>query len=185
MKKLLAILLCGLMLASFAACGSSDSENSEAVDNNDAAVEDTADKAEAYDYNVGEFTVKLPSGWQAFTLNDMDGNTDTNSVDVVKGDSVFGGFAYARIDYYGPETTMMKLSSEIYENVEEIAEFELGGYTWSGFKCTSFDMPLINLQSAEGDHEFQLALWCEQENSSFTLEDADVKALIESLTPNA
>ena len=185
MKKLLALLLCGLMLASFAACGSSDSENSEAVDNNDAAVEDTADKAEAYDYNVGEFTVKVPSGWKEFPLTDMDGNTDANSIDLYMGDSMFGGYPYIRVDYYGPSTTMMALSPDLYENVEEIEAFELGGYTWSGFKCTSFDMPLINLQSESGDHEFQLALWCEQTNGSFTLEDEAVKTIIESLAPNA
>lgn len=181
MKKLLALLLCGVMLFAFAACGGSDSESTDAG-NDDVKTEE---KAEATSYDVGEFTVKLPSGWQAFPLTDMDGNTDTNSIDVVMGDSVFGGFPYIRVDYYGPETTMAKLMPDLYENVEEIAEFELGGYTWSGFKCTSFDMPLINLQTAEGDHEFQLALWCEQTNGSFALEDAEVQALIESLTPNA
>lgn len=181
MKKLLALLLCGLMLTSFAACGGSDSESTDAG-NDDAKTEE---KAEATTYDVGEFTVSVPGGWQAFPLNDMDGNTDTNSIDIVMGDSAFGGFPYIRVDYYGPETTMMKLMPDLYENVEEIAEFELGGYTWSGFKCTSFDMPLINLQTEAGDHEFQLALWTEQTNGTIALEDDDVQAIIASLKPNA
>lgn len=180
MKKLLALLLCMVMLLALVACGSSE----KGGDNGDDKGGEQA--AESYEFDVGEFKVTVPGGWKEFPLTDISGEgNDPNSIDIYKGDSMFGGFPYIRIDYYGPSTTMMALMPELYENVEEIAEFELGGYTWSGFKCTSFDMPLINLQTAAGDHEFQLALWYEQDNGTISLEDADVKALIESLTPNA
>ncbi|MBE6924743.1 MAG: hypothetical protein E7466_05865 [Ruminococcaceae bacterium] len=190
MKALIAFVLCFAMLFAFAACGSSDEQSKD-----DAAKEGTEEKneggnsgkveADPYDYNVGEFTVQIPSGWKEIPVTAIDGSgTDTNSIDICKGTSLFTD-PYIRVDYYGPSITMMKLSPSLYENVEELETMEMGGYTWNGFKCTAGDIPLINLQTEAGEHEFQIAIWCETDNGSISLEDADVKAIIESLIPNA
>ena len=176
-KSILAILLCLAMVFALAACGSEGDNNGGNGDNGGEA-------AQAVEYNVGEFSVKLPAGWNALEVTSIDGGKDTNSIDIAKGTSLFSD-PYIRIDYYGPSTTMMALSSSLYTNVEELDTMEIGGYTWNGFKCTAGSKPLINLQTEAGEHEFQIAIWCEATNGTISLDDADVKAIIESITPNA
>lgn len=188
MKSLLALLLCLAMLFAFVGCGSSE-DKAAGNDDKTAAGQQSADpenKPQAKTFDVGEFSVKVPSGWKESVVlaTDGSGDTDTNSIDIIKGSSVFSD-AYIRVDYYGPSVTMMELSSTYYDDVEELEDMEIGGYKWHGFKCTAGSKPLINLQTEAGDHEFQLAIWCEGSDGTISLDDADVKMIIESLTPNA
>ena len=183
MKKLLflitAIVLC---VAIFAACG-------QEAPATDAAGEDAAAIA-SETFDAGNITVEVPEGWAAFPVVDAfseDASNDPNAVMIIKGgDDELDAFThpYMQINYYDPaETEMMLPDPTWYDDPADIDDMELGGRTWKGFTAVSLDYPIAALWTIDdaGD-QFQGLVWTDMDNGSITLGDADVQAILASVT---
>lgn len=194
MKKLLALILALVMAFSLVACGEKEENNDDVeetkavdVDNggNDAAITGET-------YNAGNFTALVPEGWLAVPVSDMWSDdadaTDPNKVQIIKdGTSEFDIFskAYIQIDYYGPETDMMAPSSEWYDEAADLDPVVAGDYTWTGFSAVSGGNPMTVLCTGEaGGPQYQATIWGNGENT-VAVTDADVLAILASVTPAA
>lgn len=190
MKKLLALLLALIMVLSFAACGEDGGNDTQPGGNNGGETEGTKEIT-GETYNAGNFTALVPDGWMAFPVSDMWSDdpdaTDPNGLQICKGgETEWDLFTkpYVDIDYYGPETSMSKPSSEWYDNATDLEPITAGSLTWTGFTATSLEMPLAILWAEDGDHQYQVTLWLElTEGNAIAPTDADVVAILASLKP--
>lgn len=137
-------------------------------------------------YDVGQFSVFIPAGWKEITFESFDDPASfrTDCVCVCKGGRSLHSDPYVQVNYYGPSITMMSVYKGVYKDVRDVEEFTAGNFTWKVFFASSFGKPFILLQTNAGTNEFQITIWNEQDNGSITLEDDDVQAIINSLTPN-
>ncbi len=192
MKKLIAILLVLTMMFALVACGEEEEKTDDPA--TDAPVVDDGGSAAAVSgesYNVGNFTVLVPTGWMEVAVDDMwsdEGGTDPNKVQIIKdGTSEFDILtkAYIQIDYYGPETDMMAPSSEWYDEAADLEPVVAGDYTWTGFSAVSGGNPMTVLCTGEaGGPQYQATIWGNGENT-VAVTDADVLAILASVAPAA
>lgn len=182
MKKILAITLSLILcVALFAGCGGGKTTTGQ--------TEPAAVKGEVYD--TGSFSVAVPSGWKALGVEDMwteeEGDMDPTQVQVYKGaDDYWDMFSTpgVTIAYYDADNTLTAdLLPEMYDDVTDLEPLELGGRTWQGFSAKSFDSPITILWTGEADSDqFQVSIWTEMSEGSISLDDADVQAIIASIT---
>lgn len=203
MKKVLALLLAAAMCAAaLTGCGGGDKPTetekpgSGKPDTTSTAKPDTskpevkAPEVPGEVYSTGEFQALVPEGWTAFPITDVfsdDDAADTSCFNIIKGgtsDLDLFSKPYVRLDYYGPDTQMMKPSSEYYENVEEVAPLQLGAHSWSGFIGEDGYGKSAILWVEEGNIQYQAIIWLEIENEKITIEDEDVQAILASVTPS-
>jgi len=193
MKKLIAILLVLTMMFALVACGEKEEKTDDPAATGAPAVDggDSGADVSGETYNVGNFTVLVPTGWMEIAVDDMwsdDGGTDPNKVQIIKdGTSEFDILtkAYIQIDYYGPETDMMAPSSEWYDEAADLEPVVAGDITWNGFSAVSGGNNMVTLWTGEaGGPQYQATLWC---NGEYTISetDADVLAILASVVPAA
>ena len=183
MKKLLAALLAIAMLLALAACGGEEKPQ----DLTSASSEKVAESATKYDTTV--FSVDVPSGWKTFAVKDMfssDNETDATKLQIGKGaENEIDLFThpYMYIYYYDKDSYFMEPSSDFYDEPADIEPMELGGRTWKGFTAKSLDYPIATLWTGEeGGEHFQISIWLEMSEGKIALTDADVQAIISSIT---
>ncbi len=182
---ILAALIC---LCVFAACCFSDGDGSaNSVDKNDAVKENAAPVDTVYD--VGEITVAVPEGWKAFNNIDIHAEDpctiSKNSINVCKGGVVETDILtkpYIKLDYRGKDIYLAAPMKLFYDNVVDIAPFELGGRTWEGFSCDSLGYPIVMLYIDEGNDQYMVTISRGQGDDAISLEDEEVRRIISSLT---
>ena len=204
MKKLLALLLAFSMIAvMFAGCEDGDKpEDTTAKPDSTQSNSSQTDTTAATDpvvhnpdvagevYDTGEFMALVPEGWAAFPITDVfsdDSAADTSCFNIIKdGTSDLDLFSkpYVRLDYYGPDTMMMKPSSEYYENVQDVAPVQLGDHLWSGFIGEDGYGKSAVLWLEEGNIQYQAIIWLEVEGKTISLDDPDVQAILASVAPS-
>lgn len=143
-------------------------------------------------YDAGNVTVLIPEGWKAFPDLDVfaeeEGAMDPDILNVSKGgqtDLDLLTKPYVRINYFGPDILMMKPDSSWYDNVSDIEPFTTGEHQWFGFSCESLGTPLTILWCEEGDVQYQATLTLGSGAEAISHEDADVQAILASVTPSA
>lgn len=180
MKKVIVLLAVLVMSAlMLVGCGSPVSANSN--DQGDGAAAIIGET-----YEAGNLSALVPDGWKAFPASDLfdeyDGDYDPNGLSIYKGaEDEFDVLIKPgmQITYY--DGSMMEPSKDFYDDAEDLEPFELGGYTWQGFTCTSLDYPIAVLWAEDGNDQFSVNVWLENEGEQISLEDADVQAIIESI----
>lgn len=184
MKKLFALVLAALLCLSMVACGD-DGQEKQAEGQNQTATE--AIKTEPF--HAGNVSVEVAAGWKAFAVVDVfseDNANDPNKISVIKGgESDWDSMTKPNMNivYYPPETTLMTPSGEWYDDAVDLASMEIGGRTWNGFTATSMGMPLAVLWTGEsGGDQFQVNVCLELGGSSVSVEDADIQAMIASIS---
>lgn len=190
-KEIIAVfILCVILLAG---CGEKTTDSEKPKMETDTAVMETETvkpEIPGEMYDTGEFRALVPEGWKAFPIMDVfseDNAEDTSCFNIIKeGTSDLDLFSkpYVRLDYYGPDTMMMKPSSEYYENVQEVADMQLGTHSWTGFIGEDGYGKSAILWMEEGEIQCQAIIWLEVENKKITLEDADVQAILASVEPS-
>lgn len=68
-----------------------------------------------------------------------------------------------------------------YDNVQDIEPFELGGYLWKGFTCTSLNYPYTMIETTHNGATFQVMILMKNGEYEILPDDADVKMILESL----
>ncbi len=172
MKKILAIVMVLVICAAaFAGCGKGESGG----------------KSEPFD--VGSFTVSVPSNWKAFTVTDMwaeeENAVDPDVIQIIKGGKTeFDLFSkpYVQINYYGPETTLMEPDASWYDNAVVIDDIKAGAYTWKGFTAEDFmggKLAILWTGEAEGV-QYQASVYFGSENT-IDLNDAGLLEILGSV----
>lgn len=79
---------------------------------------------------------------------------------------------------------MMTPMKELYEETADLEPITIGNYTWNGFTGESIGTPIAILWTGEeGAGQIQLTI-CLENGDKISLEDADVQAIIASITPS-
>lgn len=189
-KKIMAIIavLCVAVMA-LAACGggggNSGGGNSGGGDSGGGG------KAETYD--TGVFTVSVPSGWTVYPQSDIFGEKDENgnyptdpeTIFLAKGaSSEFDAYGKPniRIYWYDPKTTVLDLKS-IYDDVTDLEGVTINGVECTGFRGTSlgYTYDMIHYQTDTAQYDFNILVAVEGKDTGVTWEDADIKAIMESV----
>jgi len=140
--------------------------------------------------NVGEFSVVVPNGWMAIPVVNMFGQNSnkpkTNSIKLCK-DAVSPFDIMTKpsmeIIFYGNTKGIMPPKS-IYKDVVELDSFFTGDHVWGGFSASALmGKKLVLLWEDTGAFQYQVNMWTEGEDSSVSLQDADVIKILESITP--
>ena len=190
MKKLLCILLALCLLASLAACGGKDNA-SPTPDMSTAAPVQTAAPGGAATgefYDTGNFKVLVPDGWKAFpqhdVFNDDPNAMNPNIIQIGKGaasDMDLYSKPAITINYAGKGTTMMAPSMDFYDDVEDMPDVTTGSHKWSVFRCVSMGQKLYMLFEDQGKLQFRAAVTYETDGGSVSLDDTDVRAILDSV----
>ena len=130
------------------------------------------------------FRIIVPVGWMAFFGIDSECRTTQKKVHICKDakleTDIFTHVSiticfFDRQDYY--------LSPKfIYDNVADMEAFTLGAYTWNGYTSTSLGYPYTMLEAKQDGCVFQVMILMKNGEQEISLDDADVKIILESLT---
>ncbi len=175
MKKLLAIVMVLIVCAAaFAGCGKGEAE------------------VKSEPYNVGNFTVNVPSNWKAFVVTDMFAEdpsaANPDAIQICKGGKTeFDLFTkpYVQINFYGPETTLMEPDAEWYDGAVMLDDITTGAYTWKGFTAEGLlgdKMAILWTGEADGV-QYQATVYFGTDGT-ISLDDAGLLAILGSLKAN-
>ena len=153
-----------------------------------AATNDPAEvKGETFD--GGNISALVPEGWMGFHgadyFGDYEEGYDPNVINIVKdAESEFDMFTkpYLMINYYRPDTVFMS-SKDYYDDAKDIESMDIGNYSWTGFTIDNMGYPTAILETTDGSISIQVTVILENEGEKISLDDADVQAIIASITP--
>ncbi len=134
-------------------------------------------------FDNGILRVQVPSGWKLFYGIDSEGRTTQKKVHIFKDARIETDiFTHAGITicFFGKEDYYLS-PKFFYDNVEDMEDFALGAYTWSGYTCTSFGYPYTMLEARQDGCVFQVMILTKNGEHEISLADADVKTILESL----
>lgn len=191
MKKKLTAIIAMACIAVFAlsACGGSNTGGTGSGN----AGGNTGGGAAAETYDVGSFTVAVPSGWTAFAQSDIwadadaEGNQPVDPTAIVLGKGVKDEWEAmtgpsVRINYYAPETVVMD-SRGFYDNVTDIEGVTINGTACDAYSGESlgYIYQFVTYQTDDAQYEISILTSVDGKDTGITWEDADVKAIMESL----
>lgn len=175
-KNILSILAAVLLTVTLAGCSGGP------------AVTDPADIT-GETFGDGNISALVPDGWMGFHGTDYfeeyEEGYDPNVIQIAKGAKSEWDLLstpYVMISYFGPDNPMMEPMKELYEESADIEPVTIGDYTWSGFTGKSIDTPIAILWTGEeGSDQIQVMI-CLENGDKISLEDADVQAIIASIS---
>ena len=143
-------------------------------------------------YDVGEFKVTVPEGWQTIAITDSftEGRpVKTDCVFLRKGgESDRNAFEkpYIRIEYC--KTEFQISNQELFRNIEELEPFKLGDLTWNGYTADEYHGKahigrFADMWAECGECFFHTFIWFESGGDSIKLSDPDVQMILASLSP--
>ena len=189
-KKLLAIIAL-VCIAAFAlsACGGGGGTSGGGGDNGGGG----GGGAAAETFDVGSFTVAIPSGWTAFPQSDIFGEEDADGNKPIDPDTILIGKGTSdewdalsgpnvRIYYYSPETTIMD-SKSFYDNVQDIEGIKVAGVDCTGFSGESigYTYQFVSYKTDKAQFEISVLSAVDGKETGVTWDNADVMAIMESL----
>ena len=127
--------------------------------------------------------VSVPEGWGLFPGIDLEGNVTQRKLHVYKdAKSEFDIFHKAGITIcYYEDAGQYFLIKSLYDDVEDIAPFQLGNYCWSGYTCRSFGYPYIMLETSEETDRVLLMILTENGENKISFSDSDVQQIVKSI----
>lgn len=147
--------------------------------------------ASAETYDVGDFTVAVPTGWKAVAVSDMfsdDDAVETNTVIIAKGDPAdeWAARSSANVNVYVyPKDSYMALDPEdLYENVTAIDGVKVKGITCKATSYDSMGYVYQEIVCEEGDNTivYMILTSIDGKDTGITWEDPDVTTIMESVT---
>ena len=158
MKRILALMaICAICIGLLAGCG---------------------DKVPGNTQTSGTLTVFVPEGW---TL--VGEENDPSQAYLYKGES--GSTTYIKVRHYAPGLPASLPNEGICQDVQPVEAQAFNGLTFSGFagtKATGTGTGYVTyLCTQDAPVNFFVTLWCEDETQILDLEDAQVRAILNSL----
>lgn len=135
-------------------------------------------------FDSGYFQIIVPAGWMAFFGIDSECRTTQKKVHICKDAKLETDiFTHAGITICFFDRQDYYLSPKfIYDNVEDIEAFSLGAYTWNGYTCTGLGYPYTMLEAKHDGCVFQVMILMKNGEHEVSLNDADVRSIIESIS---
>jgi len=135
-------------------------------------------------FDSGYFRIIVPIGWMAFYGIDSECRTTKKKVHICKGAKLETDiFTHAGITICFFDRQDYYLSPKfIYDNVTDMEAFTLGAYTWNGYTCTSLGYPYTMLEAKHDGCVFQVMILMKNGEHEVSLNDADVRSIIESIS---
>ena len=135
-------------------------------------------------FDSGYFRINIPDGWMAFFGIDSECRTTQKKVHIFKDAKLETDiFTHAGITICFFDRQDYYISPKfIYDNIEDMEEFTLGAYTWNGYTCTGLGYPYTMLEAKHDVCVFQVMILMKNGEHEISLDDADVKIILESLT---
>ena len=134
-------------------------------------------------FDSGKFRVTVPDGWAAFSGADSDGNPTPKKVLIYKGIShetdIFTHVGIT-VCFFGKEDYYLS-PKHFYDDIVDLESVPIGHYTWEGYTCTSLGYPYTMLDTRQGGRVFQVMILMKNGEHVISLEDSDVRSIIESL----
>jgi len=135
-------------------------------------------------FDSGYFQIVVPNGWMAFFGIDSECRTTQKKVHIFKEAKLETDiFTHAGITicFFGKQDNYVS-PKFFYDNVADMEPFALGTYTWHGYTCTSFGYPYTMLEAKQDGCVFQVMILMKNGEYEISLADADVQAILASLT---
>lgn len=183
---------CGNTGGSENAGGSGNAGNSETTKGADGGNSGTESVAEVYD--VGAFTVAIPSGWKAFPADDYMAGQDENGnyppdpkqIIISKAKDQYNALLGPTVQIFctEPDEYIGDLRNW-YTDVEDIEGVMIGGVACDAFSGNSMGMGDIRQEilyvTDDAKYEIIILTSVDGKDTGISWEDADVKMIMESL----
>ncbi len=134
-------------------------------------------------FDSGRFSVTVPDGWMAFCGTDSGGKVTPKKVHIYKGISLQTDiFTHVGITvcFFGNEDYYLS-PRHFYENIVDMEPLAIGTYIWNCYTCTSLDYPYTMLDASKDGGVFQVMILMKNGAHEISLDDTDVRLIIESL----
>lgn len=134
-------------------------------------------------FDSGKFRVSVPEGWMAFLGTDSGGKSTPKKVHIYKGirfETEMFTHTGITVCFFGKEDYYLS-PKHFYDNISDIEPFKLGSYTWNGYTCTSLGYPYTMLDTKDDRCLFQVMILMKNGEHEISLDDTDVRCIIESL----
>lgn len=135
-------------------------------------------------FENGLFRVLVPLGWKLFYGIDSECRTTQKKVHIYKdATQEMDIFTHAgiTISFFGKEDYYLS-PKFFYDNITDMEPFTLGRYSWSGYTCTSLGCPYTMLETECDGCVFHVMILMRNGEHEISLDDTDVKTILESLT---
>ena len=135
-------------------------------------------------FDNGILHVLVPQGWKLFYGIDSECNVSEKKLHIFKeAETEFDIFSRAGITicFYDKEDIFVSIK-DIYDNVEDIEPIRLGEHLWEGYTCTSLGYPYAMLTSTCNGVIFYAMILIKNGEYEISLEDDDVKTILESIS---
>lgn len=139
--------------------------------------------------SAGNVSALCPDGWKSYPVWDLWAD-EANTVD--KDKLKFNKGAVSEDDqhvtpsmeirYYGPNSTFFRPDKDRFDDPEDLSPMKIGERTWEGIAGLSWGNRQALIWTEDGDDEFLIAILLEYDGKKITLQDADVQAIIASIT---
>ena len=136
-------------------------------------------------FENGTLRVLVPSGWAIFRGIDSECRVTPKKLHIFRNAKLETDiFTHAGITVCFFDKTDYYISPKFfYDQLADIQPFVLGAYAWEGYTCTSFGYPYTMLEARHDGCVFQVMILMKNGEHEISLDDADVKTILESITP--
>jgi len=134
-------------------------------------------------FDSGVLRVAVPAGWGVFCGVDSEGRTSRKKVHIYKAagqETDILTHAGITVCFFGRQELYLS-PKFFYDDVKDMEAFTLGAYTWNGYTCTSFGYPYTMLEAEHDGCVLQVMILMKNGEHEISLEDEDVKIILESL----
>jgi len=142
-------------------------------------------------YSTGTFNIQVPKGWEVSPFY-RSGEIVPNTLGVHKGTALeyrSMSVPCMQIQFHPKGGHNLETNAKAaYQEVKEMKAVQLGKYKWSGYTGMGtsngirYDLPVVYMGTEVDGAQISVAIWLEMGDKKISLDDADVKSLISSIT---
>lgn len=143
-------------------------------------------------YDVGAFTVTVPSGWNAFPQTDMFGDKDASGNYPVDPETILLANATDELEayskpnvriYYHKAGVTIFDSSNFYDNVKEISGVKVNGVECSAYEGESlgYTYQFVTYATDDATYEINVLTAVDGKDTGIKWDSAEVMSIMESL----
>lgn len=177
MRKTAVLLSAFIMAFGMVSCTGGDNQSTAGTDTTTGSGAVTEATASTTKVELEGYSVSLPSGWVSIS------SSDKKSVKVYKTDDVNKIIGVNEIDITYKAKAKYTLVTSAFDSFEEVKDLKLGSYTWNGAKGPyGGGKELMSLNTTVDEGYISADIWTKVGDNTISVDDADVKAIIEGIT---
>ena len=135
-------------------------------------------------FDNGVLRVQVPSGWAIFRGIDSECRITDKKVHIFKdAKQETDIFTHAGITvcFFGKQDYYVS-PRFFYDDMADMEAFTLGAHRWEGYTCTSCGYPYTMLEEHRDGCVFQVMILMKNGDREISLDDSDVREILESIT---